>query len=57
MTFTKAGETFKQPELARTLEHIATNPDDFYRGVMAQQIDAFEKANGGLITAARPCGV
>ncbi len=50
--FYKAGETFKQPELARTLEHIATNPDDFYRGVMAQQIDAFEKANGGLITAA-----
>ncbi len=49
--FYKAGETFKQPELARTLEHIATNPDDFYHGVMAQQIDAFEKANGGLITA------
>ncbi len=49
--FYKAGEVFKQPELARTLEHIATNPDDFYHGVMAQQIDAFEKANGGLITA------
>lgn len=50
--FYKAGETFKQPELARTLQHIATNPDDFYHGVMAQQIDAFERANGGLITAA-----
>ncbi len=48
--FYKAGEVFKQPELARTLEHISTNPDDFYRGVMAQQIDSFEKANGGLIT-------
>ncbi len=46
------GDRFKQPELARTLEHIAANPDDFYHGVMAQQIDSFEKANGGLITAA-----
>ena len=50
--FYKAGEVFKQPELARTLEHIAANPDDFYHGVMAQQIDAFEKSAGGLITAA-----
>ncbi len=50
--FYKAGERLKQPELARTLEHIASNPDDFYRGVMAQQIEAFEQANGGLITAA-----
>jgi gamma-glutamyltranspeptidase / glutathione hydrolase len=50
--FYKAGELFKQPALARTLEHIATNPDDFYHGIMAQQIDTFERANGGLITAA-----
>ncbi len=50
--FYKAGERFKQPELARTLEHIAANPDDFYHGVMAQQIATFEKENGGLITAA-----
>ena len=28
----KAGEIFKQPELARTLERIAENPDDFYHG-------------------------
>ena len=49
--FYKAGETFRQPELARTLDHIAQNPDDFYHGVIAQQIDAFERANGGLITA------
>ncbi len=49
--FYQAGDTFKQPELARTLDHIAANPDDFYRGVMAQQIDSFERANGGLITA------
>jgi gamma-glutamyltranspeptidase/glutathione hydrolase len=50
--FYKAGERLKQPELARTLDHIAANPDDFYRGVMAQQIATFEKENGGLITAA-----
>ncbi len=50
--FYKAGDRFKQPELSRTLQHIAANPDDFYHGVMAQQIATFEKDNGGLITAA-----
>ncbi len=50
--FYTAGERFQQPELARTLDGIAQNPDDFYHGVMAQQIAAFEAANGGLITAA-----
>lgn len=51
-SFYQAGERLKQPELARTLEHISANPDDFYRGVMAQQIESFEKSVGGLITAA-----
>jgi gamma-glutamyltranspeptidase/glutathione hydrolase len=50
--FYKAGETFRQPELARTLERIAADPQDFYKGRMAAEIGAFEKANGGLITAA-----
>jgi len=50
--FLKAGDTFLQPELAATLERIAAHPDDFYKGKMAQQIAAFEQANGGLITAA-----
>src|SRR5512146_3208236 len=36
--FYQPGEIFKQPELARTLERIAQNPDDFYRGEMARQI-------------------
>ncbi len=54
--FYRAGDRLKQPELARTLEHIAANPDDFYHGIMAQQIDSFEKANGGLITAADLAG-
>jgi len=49
--FYNAGDTFKQPELARTLERIADNPSDFYKGKMAQEIATFEKANGGLITA------
>ncbi len=49
--FYAAGDRLKQPELARTLEHIAENPDDFYHGVMAQQIASFEAQNGGLITA------
>ena len=48
--FYKGGETFKQPDLAKTLERIAAEPDDFYRGKMAKEIAAFEAANKGLIT-------
>lgn len=47
----QAGDLFKQPELANTLERIAKNPDDFYKGAMAQQIAAFMEKGGGLITA------
>jgi gamma-glutamyltranspeptidase/glutathione hydrolase len=50
--FYKEGDTFKQPLLAATLTRIAKDPTDFYKGAMAQQIAAFEKAGGGLITAA-----
>src|ERR1700761_5032842 len=49
--FYKGGERLKQPELARTLRIIAANPASFYRGSIARQIAAYEKANGGLITA------
>jgi gamma-glutamyltranspeptidase/glutathione hydrolase len=49
--FYKAGDTFKQPELADTLTRIAANPSDFYHGKLAAQIAAFEAANHGLITA------
>jgi gamma-glutamyltranspeptidase/glutathione hydrolase len=49
--FYKGGETFKQPELAVTLERIAADPSDFYKGKMAAEIAAFEAANDGLITA------
>ena len=45
------GDVFKQPELAKTLEKIAKNPDDFYKGAMAKQIAADQVQGGGLITA------
>ncbi|HEY7097577.1 MAG TPA: gamma-glutamyltransferase [Terriglobales bacterium] len=47
----KAGETFRQPELARTLERIAKNPDDFYHGSMARELAASIQKGGGLVTA------
>jgi gamma-glutamyltranspeptidase/glutathione hydrolase len=46
----ETGEVLRQPELARTLEKIAKNPDDFYHGVMARQIAATVQKGGGLIT-------
>ena len=47
----KAGEIFQQPELARTLERIAKNPDDFYHGALARELAAAMQKGGGLITA------
>jgi gamma-glutamyltranspeptidase / glutathione hydrolase len=47
----QAGETFQQPELARTLERIAADPEDFYHGGLARELaDAIQKG-GGLITS------
>jgi gamma-glutamyltranspeptidase/glutathione hydrolase len=46
----KAGEIFRQPELASTLEHIAKDPEDFYHGAMARELAAFVQKGGGLIT-------
>jgi gamma-glutamyltranspeptidase/glutathione hydrolase len=45
------GEILKQPELARTLQRIAKNPDDFYHGEMARELAAAVAKGGGLITA------
>lgn len=50
--FYKPGETFAQPELAKTLVRIATTPDDFYHGDIARRLAAFIQAGGGLITEA-----
>jgi len=47
----KAGEIFRQPDLARTLERIAKNPDDFYHGAMARELAASMQKGGGLVTA------
>jgi gamma-glutamyltranspeptidase/glutathione hydrolase len=49
--FYQPGDTFKQPELARTLKRIAAHPSDFYKGKLATKIATFEAANNGLITA------
>lgn len=46
----RAGETFKQPQLAHTLQQIAADPDDFYRGKMAQQLVSDLKKGGALLT-------
>jgi len=46
------GDTFKQPELARTLERLARNPDEFYHGAMARELAAAIQKGGGLVTAA-----
>ncbi|HLP17655.1 MAG TPA: gamma-glutamyltransferase [Bacteroidota bacterium] len=47
----KEGEMWKQPELARTLEAIATNGrDGFYRGRVADLLVAEMKRGHGLIT-------
>jgi gamma-glutamyltranspeptidase/glutathione hydrolase len=45
------GDLFRQPELARTLERIAANPQTFYKGVMARELAAAVQKGGGLITA------
>jgi gamma-glutamyltranspeptidase/glutathione hydrolase len=47
----QAGETFKQPELAKTLKRIADNPDDFYHGALARELAAAIQKGGGLVTA------
>jgi len=46
----RAGETFRQPELAATLRKIAADPEGFYHGAMARQIAAAVQQGGGLIT-------
>ncbi|MBZ5651760.1 MAG: gamma-glutamyltransferase [Acidobacteriia bacterium] len=46
----RTGEVFKQPDLARTLKHIAGHPDDFYHGDLARELAASVQKGGGLIT-------
>jgi gamma-glutamyltranspeptidase/glutathione hydrolase len=47
----EAGETLRQPDLARTLERIASDgPAGFYEGQTALAIEKEMLANGGIIT-------
>jgi gamma-glutamyltranspeptidase/glutathione hydrolase len=46
----KEGETFRQPELARTLQRISADPAGFYHGKMAHElVDELHKG-GALLT-------
>jgi gamma-glutamyltranspeptidase/glutathione hydrolase len=50
-SFYEFGDTWKQPDLADTLERIQKNgKDEFYRGKTAQLIAEFMQENGGIIT-------
>ncbi len=47
----EAGDTLRQPDLAKTLERIARlGPAGFYEGETAQLIDKEMRAHGGLVT-------
>ena len=46
----KEGETFAQPQLARTLERIAADPGDFYHGKLAHELVDDLKKGGALLT-------
>jgi gamma-glutamyltranspeptidase/glutathione hydrolase len=48
----KAGELFRFPDQATTLERIAaTNGEAFYRGDIAAELEAHASANGGVMRA------
>ena len=47
-----AGETWKQPELAATLEKVAKDPRAFYEGPLAEEIAKQVQGLGGIWTAA-----
>jgi len=49
----KKGEIFKNPDLANTYRRIACGGrDEFYRGGIADEIDAFMRKNGGYLRKA-----
>jgi gamma-glutamyltranspeptidase / glutathione hydrolase len=44
------GDVFKQPQLGRTLERLAQDPDTFYHGAMAHELAVAIRKSGGLVT-------
>jgi gamma-glutamyltranspeptidase/glutathione hydrolase len=48
--FYQAGETFRQPELARTLTQIQQDPRSFYHGALASALAQAIQKHGGLVT-------
>ena len=48
--FYRAGEVFRQPELARTLTRIAQDPGSFYHGALASELAKAIQKHGGLVT-------
>jgi gamma-glutamyltranspeptidase / glutathione hydrolase len=48
--FYQAGETFCQPDLARTLRKIEQDPRSFYHGALAGQLAKAIQKHGGLVT-------
>jgi gamma-glutamyltranspeptidase/glutathione hydrolase len=48
--FYQAGETFRQPELARTLTRIEKDPRSFYHGALASALAHAIQKHGGLLT-------
>lgn len=49
-SYYRGGDTFQQPELARTLERIAADPSDLYHGKLAHELVDDLKKGGALIT-------
>jgi len=48
----KAGEIFRQPDLARTLREVAKHGADvFYHGPIGERIAEYFRANGGVLSA------
>jgi gamma-glutamyltranspeptidase / glutathione hydrolase len=48
--FYQTGETFRQPELARTLTRIEKDPRSFYHGALASELAQAIQKHGGLVT-------
>ena len=50
--FYNEGEIFKQPDLAKTLQRIVADPEDFYHGKIAAELARSVSSHGGLLTEA-----